>query len=168
MLIRPEQPADVPAIRTIVQAAFGRDDEADLVERLRRRDEVLHAAVAVYEDRIVGHIMFSPVRIDTAAPELVFAGLAPLAVHPDVQRQGVGAGLVRHGIEVFTARRCEAVFVLGDPAYYARFGFVPAIEFGITCMYDAPEAFQVLPLTALALPAMGGVARYASAFDALG
>lgn len=167
MEIRPEQTADHASIYEINQQAFGRPAEADLVDRLRVGGQLLISLVAVQDDRPVGHVAFSPVTVeaaDTVAIEI--AGLAPLAVLPELQNQGIGSALVEHGLRACQQTDQAAVVVLGEPVYYRRFGFVPASRFGLRCEYDVPdEAFMAIELRAGVLPAGGGLAKYPPAFN---
>ena len=159
-LIRPERPGDEDGIRNVLADAFGRPGEAELVDRLRAEGDAAISLVAEEEGEVVGHILFSPV----AAPFRAL-GLGPLAVAPARQQSGIGAALVRAGLERVRAGGWEAVFVLGDPAYYGRFGFSASAAAGFDCVHAGPH------LMALALdgelPASGAVA-YAPAFAALG
>ncbi len=159
MEIRPEAPRDDEAIDAVVAAAFGQREEADLVKRLRALN-AYRAFVAVDGD-VVGHIAFTQVALD---PEigLVLMGLAPLSVRPDVQRSGVGTALTRHGLASLRGD-ADACVVLGDPAYYRRFGF-EARE-GLTCVYDvAPEHFMAVELRPGALAGVRGVVQYDPVF----
>ena len=93
-------------------------------------------------------------------------GLAPMAVAPEYQQQGIGSALVRSGLEHCRAAGYKAVIVLGHPRYYPRFGFVPASHFNIRSQYDAPdEAFMALELEPGALGEIGGVVKYHPLFD---
>ena len=160
--IRPETPADREAVHALNTAAFGQPDEADLVDRLREQARPYLALVAEDAGEIVGHIAFSPVTVEGATEVL---GLAPMAVHPDRQRSGIGSALVRAGLRACAEADGVAVVVLGHPAYYPRFGFAPAHTFGLACAYDAPtEAFMALELTPGALAAATGVVHYHPAF----
>jgi putative acetyltransferase len=120
LTIRKETAEDVLSIRAVVHAAFGRAGEADLVDGLRRSGALTLSAVAVVGSRVVGHVGFSSLTIDGRHPALA---LAPMAVAPDCQRQGVGSALIRWSLE--ECRRLEhgLVIVVGKPAYYPRFGF---------------------------------------------
>ena len=162
--IRPERPEDGLAVRRVNEAAFGRPDEADLVDRLREDVPSYFALVAAREDLVVGHIAFTPVAIE-AARSIDARGLAPMAVLPEHQRAGIGAALVRAGLASCHDAGAEAVVVLGHPAYYPRFGFEPAAGFGLRSEYDVPpEAFMVLELVPGALARAAGRVRYHAAF----
>jgi putative acetyltransferase len=119
-MIRHARAADHAAIARIVEAAFGQADEARIVERLRAAEDSLFELVAEADGEVVGHIMFS--RLYADRPELI-AALAPLAVRPDRQSTGVGSALVRAGLEQAREFGAWGVIVVGDPAYYPRFGF---------------------------------------------
>lgn len=147
MIIRPEQPADVDAIQRINTAAFETDAEARLVDALRSAADPFISLVAELDVTPVGHIVFSPATIEGHA-NINLLGLAPMAVLPQHQRQGIGAALVRAGLEACRERNAHAVIVLGHPNYYPKFGFAPASQFGIACEYEAPdEAFLLQQLT---------------------
>lgn len=161
LVIRPEAKADVAAIRDLNEDAFGRPDEARLVDRLRANGGVLLSLVAVLGERLVGHILFSPVRIASVEG----AGLGPMAVLPDLQRHGIGSRLLVEGLARLAEQRCPFVVVLGHPRYYPRFGFVPASGHGVTCAWDAPdEAFLLLALDPASCLALSGVAEYRAEF----
>jgi putative acetyltransferase len=118
--VRDERPEDREAVRRVEEAAFGRTEEADIVDALRGDPAWALSLVAVADGEIVGHLLLS--RGDRAMT------LGPLAVLPEHQRSGVGAALMREGL----ARMDEPVVLLGHPAYYTRFGFRPAGPEGIT------------------------------------
>jgi putative acetyltransferase len=119
-VIRYARPADHAAIAAVVTEAFGRADEAELVKRLRADDDVLFELVSADESGVGGHVLFSRLWADRAE---MFAALAPLAVRPGLQRSGVGAALVRAGLDSAREFGAHGVLVLGDPGYYGRFGF---------------------------------------------
>jgi putative acetyltransferase len=166
MTIRLEKPEDIPAIRIVNERAFGGAAEADLVDALRRNGKAKISLVAEDDGHIVGHILFSPVTVETVDGDLVGAGLAPLAVIPERQNQRIGSTLVEHGL-----RRCREeghpyVVVLGHPDYYPRFGFVPASRFGIKSEYDVADGvFMVMELREGALRECAGVAKYQPEFN---
>jgi putative acetyltransferase len=166
MLIRLEQPRDVPDIHQVNRQAFGTAIEADLVDALRRQVEPFLSLVATEDSAVVGHILFTPV---TAAsdPGARIMGLAPMAVLPAWQRQGVGAALVRTGLDQCRRLSFDAAVVLGHAGYYPRFGFKPASRFGLTSEYDVPDdVFMAMELTPGALQGRAGVIRYHAAFAA--
>jgi putative acetyltransferase len=158
--IRLEQPADAEAIHAVHRAAFPTAEEAHLVDRLRARGHARVSLVAEADGQIVGHILFSPVTIDTPAGPRIGLGLAPLAVLPAHQNRGVGSALVRDGLAACRQQGCAFVVVLGHTGYYPRFGFRHARAAGLTNEYGADEAFMVLEFQAGALPAEGGLVRY--------
>ncbi|MGE5244233.1 MAG: GNAT family N-acetyltransferase [Betaproteobacteria bacterium] len=166
MTIRDELPVDHAAIREVNRAAFGRDDEADLVDRLRDAHLVIRSKVAIEAGRVVGHVLFSPVRIETENGTVAIASLAPLAVAPDRQRHAIGSALVTDGIDVCRADGWPAIVLVGDPKFYARFGFSRAPVINLTNPYS-DEAFLGLELVAGALSRRSGSVRYPAAFDAL-
>ncbi|HKC86016.1 MAG TPA: N-acetyltransferase [Blastocatellia bacterium] len=166
MIIRSEKPEDIPAIRIVNELAFGGAAEADLVDALRRDGKATISLAAEDGGRVVGHILFSPVTIETSERELVGVGLAPMSVIPERQNQRIGSLLVEEGL-----RRCRVdghrfVVVLGHPGYYPRFGFVPASRFGIKSEYDvADEVFMVLELQDGALSGCAGLVKYQPEFN---
>jgi putative acetyltransferase len=163
LAIRPEQPNDHGAVRAVLDSAFGQPHESRLVEALRDDAECV-SLVAELDGRVVGHAFFTPVRVGGFAA----MALGPVAVRPDRQRQGVGTRLVNEGLESCRARGATAVFVLGHPQYYPRFGFVPASGFGIRCGFPVPdELFFALELRPGALRDVKGTVQYHAAFSAL-
>ena len=131
--VRPEQPADFEAVQQTVHLAFGRVNEAELVERLRESQYYVPelALVAEHDGDIVGHVMLTYVELRDSDSSAAVLSLAPLAVRPEAQHQGVGAALVDAGLARAQARREPLVVVLGHPRYYTRFGFEPARPHGI-------------------------------------
>jgi putative acetyltransferase len=161
--VRFEQAGDEPAIRETNELAFGGPLEARLVDALRGSADYL-SLVATIEDRVVGHILFTPVAIEPPADRRI-AGLAPMAVRPEHQRSGIGGQLIRAGLEACRRAGYSAVVVLGHPDYYPRFGFVPAHTFGLTCEFPSPpEAFMALELERDALSGLRGMVRYLPEF----
>jgi putative acetyltransferase len=162
--IRPEEPRDADDVRAVHQYAFGRSNEAALVDTLRGVADAI-SLVAVIDDRVVGHILFTPVEIhdrDRVTPAL---GLAPMAVLPEQQRRGIGSELVRAGLDACRSHGHAIVIVLGHPAFYPRFGFVPASRHGIACEFSVPaDAFMVRELRSGALHEVSGTARYRPEF----
>jgi putative acetyltransferase len=148
IIVRPELPGDRDAIRRVNELAFEGPAEADIVDALRDSNAWLPGLSLVAEDGtgIVGHALFSLVRLDSG-PELL--SLGPMAVLPERQRGGVGTALVRRGVRSARGTEYPLVVVLGHPDYYPRFGFRPARRYGIETPYDAPdEAWMALRLPA--------------------
>jgi putative acetyltransferase len=163
-LIRAERPGDAPAIDHLLEQAFGGGGEADLVQEVRASPGAYRGLVAEVEGDIVGHVALSPVTIEGQETAGRWLGLAPLAVRADHRRRGLGAGLVQAALRLAIESGGEVVFVLGDPAYYGRFGFTAAADAGLGCVWPAPPgAFMVRALRA-AMP-KGGLVRYHPAFD---
>ena len=166
MIIRLEDPGDIPDIHHVNREAFGTAVEADLVDALRRQAQPLISLVAIADDVIAGHILFSLVTLSSDASARI-AGLAPMAVLPARQRQGIGTALVTAGLDECRRLSFDAVVVLGHAESYPRFGFTPASRYGLTCEYDVPEdVFMATELTSGALAGRSGVIRYHPAFGA--
>ena len=164
--IRQERPEDADAIREILVAAFGREAEARLVDRLRASGKIACALVAEEKDRVLGHVVFSTIAAgENQAPAVA---LAPLAVMPAFQRLGIGSAQASAGLERLRQEKGQRVLVLGDPGYYTRFGFVPASRFGLKCPFPAPEdAFMAIELQPGAFTGVSGLAQYGHEFDDL-
>src|SRR5881396_4400587 len=167
--IRPEKPEDVSQVRNVNELAFGQPAEADLVERLRQACDDSLSLVAE-DDAVVGHILFTPVVIESEERRVLGMGLAPMAVLPGRQRQGIGSQLVRRGLDILHERGCPFVVVVGHPEYYPRFGFEPASTHRLTSQWDGvPDAaFMVLILDAHAMAGVSGVAKYRAEFSEVG
>ncbi|MGL5080491.1 MAG: GNAT family N-acetyltransferase [Microcoleaceae cyanobacterium] len=168
MEVRAEKLDDIEAVCKVNVAAFGWESEANLVNQLRGVTSTF-SFVAVESEQIVGHIFFSPVVIEgNSADDLPFLGLAPVAVLPNYQRQGIGTLLIRYGLAECARLGYKVVVVLGDPKYYSRFGFTPAKEKGLGCEYAVPdEAFMVLELESGGLEGCVGTVQYRSEFNHL-
>jgi putative acetyltransferase len=166
MDVRTEKLEDVEAVRQVNIAAFGRENEAKLVDKLRGIASTF-SFVAVQSDRIVGHIFFSLVVVEgKCSRNLSVLGLAPVAVLPNYQRQGIGTRMIREGLKECRRSGFGAVVVLGNPDFYSRFGFVPASSKGLGCEYDVPdEAFMVLELESGACQDCSGTVKYRSEFS---
>ncbi len=165
--IRLEQPGDIEAVRDINERAFGEPQEAEIVDSLRTTCKELLSLVAVLNDRLIGCILFSPVTLDTTHGKIVGMGLAPMAVLPRFQRNGVGSVLVKRGLKLLREQGCPYVIVLGHPEYYPRFGFVPASLKGLTCQWAGvpDESFMVKVFDEAVMPESGGEVRYMDEFD---
>lgn len=163
MLIRSQTPDDRAAVRSVNEAAFGRPDEAGLVERLWTEGAVLVSLVAERENQILGHILFSRMSIETAQASIPAVALAPMAVLPSHQRQGIGKRLVQSGLEQLRAQGEKFAIVLGHPEYYPRFGFSTAKAHTLASPFPA-NAFMALELIRGALDGVQGHVRYAASF----
>lgn len=190
--IRLEQPQDISVIHALTLAAFTRDQisgqmEADLNNRLRDNGKLLLSLVAELDGQVVGHVAFSPARIDLDGRPVTEDGqlslvsrlpsstlaLGPIAVQPDHQRQGIGSQLILKGFEMLASQSHDLIFLLGHPGYYPRFGFRPAKALGVRWsgdQSDGPcEPFMVKELRegALAerLNGCTGVFYFAPEFD---
>lgn len=165
LVVRPERPEDQAAVRSVHEFAFGQRHEANLVDLLRQRAQPSISLVAEKDGQVVGHIFFSPVQIETAGGLVPALGLAPMGVLPWYQRQGIGSELVRRGLEACAEAGHPVVVVLGHPAFYPRFGFVPAVTKGLHCEYAVPdEDFMVAELVPGALRGVTGLVKYLPEF----
>ena len=159
MIIRAERPSDYAAIRKMLASAFGGGQEASLVEALRAEGAINVALVAELDGRVGGHVVVSRLRSPVGG-----MALAPVAVEPTRQNQGVGSALVREAIDRAKGAGGQIMFVLGDPAYYRRFGFSTEASAAFQSPYAGPH-FMALPLTDA--PVVGGAVSYPAAFDKL-
>ena len=165
--IRAERSDDIGAIHTINEIAFGGSAEADLVDALRIACPDALSLVAVSDDQVVGHILFTPVTLQDEPGAPRGMGLAPMAVVPERQRQGIGSLLIKAGLEILRQRACPFVIVVGHPEYYPRFGFVPASRHGLVCQWEGvpDDTFMVLILDDAPMAGVSGIARYRDEFD---
>lgn len=159
--LRTAEPEDRPAILEVVRAAFDNDEEVELVQSIWAAPEYLAdlEIVAEHEGRILGHVLHSTGYIGTH--QLV--ALAPLAVHPDHQLRGIGSALMKEAIARADREGHPAIVLLGNPAFYGRFGFEPARSLGIHTDMDIPaepDPFLARPLTHYS-PDIRGAFRYA-------
>ena len=169
MIIRPEKSEDVVPIHHVHSAAFPTDAEARLVDSLRASEKLSVSLVAELDGVTVGHIAFSPVSLQASDSNVLLGvGLAPVAVHPTHQRQGVGSRLIRAGLAKCKTIGCPLCVVLGEPAYYTRFGFSQASKRGLANEYGAEEAFMVCEFHDNGIPPAGGMIKYAPEFSELG
>ena len=165
--IRLETPDDIPAIRLINERVFHVSAEAEIVDKIRDAGADTVSLVAEEEDRVVGYVLFSPATIEGRERCVPGMGLAPMAVLPEWQRQGIGSKLLERGLEILRGCSCPFVIVLGHPEYYPRFGFEPASKYGLKSHWEnvPDEAFMVLMFDAEAMEGVSGVARYRDEFD---
>jgi putative acetyltransferase len=165
MHVRPEATTDIGAIRDVNNAAFETSVEADIVDALRPDSKPLISLVAEEQGRVVGHILFSKVTL-VNGPDILLMGLGPMAVIPEYQRQGIGSVMVSHGLKQCGEIGARGVVVLGHPAFYPRFGFLPASQFGLRSEYDVPDdVFMAIELEPGALKDVVGTVAYADAFN---
>ena len=162
MIVRSENPADFAAIRFVEEAAFGQPAEARLVDDLRAAGDSVFSLVAVEGETIIGHALFS--RLKAPFPALA---LAPVAVRPERQRAGVGSQLISEGIACSEPAGWRGIFVLGDPAFYRRFGFDAGMASGFSSPYAGPH-WMAVSLGRSELPVSAGCIEHAPAFAKLG
>lgn len=166
--VRVAAQSDVPAIRALHIEAFGRDQESQLVAHLGATDGLLLSLVAELDGQLVGHLACSPTQLQTGRTPLRTAGLGPVSVAPDYQRRGIGTRLVADATARLRRDGLAAVFVLGDPSYYGRFGFDAAERWGITWDDAEPlKAFQALELQPGALSEQKGRVHYRAEFSSV-
>jgi putative acetyltransferase len=165
--IRPEAPGDVAAVHAVNSAAFERDGEARLVDVLRTNGALTLSLVAIGDGAIVGHIAFSPVEVEADGRVVQGIGLAPMAIAPSHQRQGIGGRLIAEGLARLRAEGHPFCVVLGHVDYYPRHGFVSARTHGLRWEKGYDEAFFVQELAQSGLAGVSGVVRYRPEFDAV-
>ena len=164
--VRPAAAADAKDIRRIHLAAFATTAEADLVDRLERDAASIISLVAVDRFQLVGHVLFSRMSVEGDGEPLLGVGLAPVAVVPELQRQGIGSSLIRAGLQTARWQGFQIAFVLGAPGYYGRFGFCAETAAPFASPYAGPY-FQAVPLREGFLAPSSGRADYAAAFAEL-
>ena len=158
---------DIRGVRALNELAFGQPLEADIVDKLRNNCADLLSLVATENDKIVGHILFSPAEIEGPQGVIKGMGLAPMAVLPELQRRGIGTQLVNTGIEELRKLQCPFIIVLGHHEYYPSFGFERASSYRIKCRWEGipDEAFMILWLDKTKAGQVSGVAKYREEFD---
>ena len=165
LIIRRETPEDVDSIRYVNEQAFGQENESVLVEKLRNHGVLSISLVAVRDGEIVGHIAFSPVKVESEGLSFEAIALAPMAVLPEYQRKGIGSQMVRAGLEECRRLGYEIAVLVGHPDYYPRFGFIPAKPAGIDCEFEVPEeAWMILELREGTLAGRRGRVRFRPEF----
>ncbi|MCP4678510.1 MAG: N-acetyltransferase [Deltaproteobacteria bacterium] len=161
MRIQIASDSDLDNVLSVERAAFGSDEEANIVRELLKDSSAMPVVslLAFQESRAVGHILFSRARLEPDAP-LSISIMAPLAVVPDAQRQGIGGKLIEHGLQILSKSGVDLVFVLGHPNYYPRYGFKPAGNLGFEATYPIPDkragAWMVQALRPKAIGAFTG------------
>jgi putative acetyltransferase len=166
VLIRREVPGDLSGVLAVNRAAFGGDAEAELVACLHADGDTLRGLVAVEGNRIVGHVLFSRLMIETERDAIAVAALAPLAVVPERQRLGIGTALVSRGLDACREMGLAGAVVLGDPAFYGRFGFRAEHAASFRTPWSGPH-LMAIELIPGGLGARSGILRYAAAFARL-
>ena len=165
--IRDEIPSDIEAIHDVNEQAFDTDTEAVLVDSLRDAGVVTLSLVAIEDDDIVGHILFTPVTIESEHAKYDAITLGPIAVLPEYQRRGIGTRLIEQAFEQCKTLGHNIVVLIGHPEYYPRFGFVPAKPKGLTSEFEVPdEAWMVAELVDNALDGVSGEVRFQPEFAA--
>lgn len=165
VVIRHERPLDLPAIRGVNLLAFGGPAEAKLVDALRDSGEARLSVVAEVEDQIVGNVMFSRLAIHRPSGEIFEAlALAPVAVVPALQGQGIGTTLITSALQDCAAAGHRAVVVLGHAEYYPRFGFSTQLAERLVSPYAGPH-FMAMELVSGALTGVTGRVEYPPAFS---
>ena len=165
MLIRIETAADHEAVRQVNRLAFGQEAEGRLVDELRDGGYAPLSLVAEDHGQIVGHIMFSDLPIHTSGGVVNSLALAPMAVIPRCQRQGIGSALVREGLRFCREWRHRIVVVLGHTEFYPRFGFSPKLAEPLVCSFYSGPALMALELVPGALQGVSGELNYAPPFQ---
>ncbi|MHC1760163.1 MAG: GNAT family N-acetyltransferase [Negativicutes bacterium] len=172
IVVRQETDEDYEIVYEAVKTAFftaehTNFDEQNLVVRLRKSAAFIPelSLVAVMDDKIVGHIMFTKMKIKNETKEFESLVLAPVSVVPEMQDKGIGTKMIIEGHKIAQGLGYGSVILVGHPAYYPRFGYVPASRFGITASFDVPdEAFMVCELTANGLYGVAGVVHFPEEF----
>jgi putative acetyltransferase len=165
--IRPEKPEDYQRIFEINKKAFKGEAEARLVGKLRNTKGFIpgFSLVAVKDGKVVGHILFSIIRIKTDTESIPVLSLAPMAVLPEYQKQGIGSRLVREGLKKCQESGYKAIILVGHHDFYPRFGFSQASRKGLKLPFDVPgEAFMMYEIVPQALKGISGEVEYPPEF----
>lgn len=159
--IRHEEERDIEKVRDVVRAAFPTDGESRLVDAIRANGKAVISLVALQGNDVLGHILFSPVST-TPPNEARGIGLAPVAVRPDAQSQGIGSKLILEGLRLCKEQGFDFCVVLGGPKYYQRFGFEKASPFGIRNEYGVDDEFMLIRFSKRGV---AGLVQYADEFS---
>ncbi|HML05183.1 MAG TPA: N-acetyltransferase [Methanobacterium sp.] len=167
MIIRHEKKSDYSTIYEINKLAFNGENESKLIQTLRKSENFNKnlSLVAVNGEKIVGHILFTPITIETKEKSFLALALAPLAVHPEFQNQGIGSLLIKQGLNACKRLKYGIIIVIGHPKYYPRFGFIPAINKGLKVLFEVrEEAFLVKENISGSLNGVEGTVKYPQPF----
>ncbi|ART81824.1 GNAT family N-acetyltransferase [Oceanisphaera profunda] len=162
LICRTERPGDGDEIDELVCAAFGREQEGDLVWALREQGAISMSQVAEYEDAIIGHLLMSPILIE--GEDTGWLALAPISVWPECQRQGIASALIIAALDCANELDWAGVVLLGDPEFYGRFGFKPAQDLGLSLKSEAASTGEILLAMAFKPPVAKGRVTYHPAF----
>lgn len=169
--IRYERKNDYDQIKKINDLAFNQKNEGEMIEALRKKSDYnyLLSLVAEIKDKIVGHILFYPIKIKKNKEKFTVLSLGPIAVHPEYQNKGIGSKLIKRGLKIAKRLDFRVVIVVGHPKYYPRFGFTPAKNWGIKLPFDVPDdVFLALELKENALKNCSGIVELPKEyFDAM-
>lgn len=165
VLIRSASASDSAGIHAVHERAFGGPLEADLTNRLIQDGFAMISCVAEEQKQVVGHILFTPATIRTESHDMLALALAPLAVLPNFQQQGIGSRLVVEGLQASRRLGQRIVLVLGHPQFYSRFGFSPELARPLKSPFGGGDAWMALELVSGALAGVCGSVVYASPFD---
>jgi putative acetyltransferase len=164
--IREESNEDIVGVRAVHDSAFGRDAEGRLVDRLRSEGRIVTSVIALHSGLIVASAVFSELTAETASGQIKAVALSPVAVTPAYQRSGFGTSVITYGLRTCAERSYDTVFVLGDPAYYTRFGFSSEVAKTATSPYSkAGAAWMVLELRPLTVSGREVYVCYPDAFS---
>jgi len=169
VIITSESPEDFDSITKIHNLAFKQPNEGKMVIELRKNPLFISklSIVAKYNEIVVGHVLFFPIKIRSKSKISTSLSLAPMAVHPDFQNKGIGGKMVKEGFKIAKNLGFNSVIVVGHPNYYPRFGFKPASKWGITLPFDVPDkAFLAVELQKDGLKNCSGVVEYPSEYEA--
>ncbi|MBZ5696000.1 MAG: N-acetyltransferase [Acidobacteriia bacterium] len=164
MIIREEKEADRLAIGALNRRTFGGDYEAQLIDQLRAAHLIVASLVALDGNEVIGHLLFSSLPVEIDGRDVNAVALAPMAVSPDRQRQGIGSKLVTEGLALLRKKQVEAVIVLGHTAYYPRFGFSPLLTQKLASPFRGMGEFMALELVVGSLAGQKGSVKYPEAF----
>lgn len=166
--VRSETSTDITLIHKVEAAAFNSSIEPTLVDMLRERQHAVLSLVAEVDEKLVGHIIYSPVILTPVGASRRGLGLGPIAVHPDYQKQGIGSALIKQGNAILADIGYDFIVLLGSPRYYTRIGFRPGSEFNLDNEYGAGDEFMAHELYPGALTGVHGLVQYVPEFKEVG